>query len=136
MAGSPREQNVRGDWCWCGTRQSGGVGGWCGIRQSWEAASSYSGRGRNKELCVCVCFIYWLTFHKFQFLCAETFKSAYAVMLIVCVLCISGKRPAEDADDEPTYKRSRKSDDMVELRVLLQSKVSTRTLEYDRASFN
>ncbi|XP_053480338.1 heterogeneous nuclear ribonucleoprotein K isoform X2 [Ictalurus furcatus] len=34
----------------------------------------------------------------------------------------NGKRPAEDADDEPTYKRSRKSDDMVELRVLLQSK--------------
>ena len=37
-----------------------------------------------------------------------------------------GKRPAqEDEDsDEPTYKRSRKSDVMVELRVLLQSKVS------------
>ncbi|XP_017551931.1 heterogeneous nuclear ribonucleoprotein K isoform X1 [Pygocentrus nattereri] len=34
----------------------------------------------------------------------------------------NGKRPAQDGDDEPTYKRSRKSDDMVELRVLLQSK--------------
>ncbi|TSL97344.1 Heterogeneous nuclear ribonucleoprotein K [Bagarius yarrelli] len=34
----------------------------------------------------------------------------------------NGKRPAQDADDKPAYKRSRKSDDMVELRVLLQSK--------------
>lgn len=52
-------------------------------------------------------------------------------------LCISGKRPAEDVDDEPSYKRSRKSDDMVELRVLLQSKVSTEhTLQYGRMSLN
>ncbi|XP_066500342.1 heterogeneous nuclear ribonucleoprotein K [Hoplias malabaricus] len=34
----------------------------------------------------------------------------------------NGKRPAEDGDDEPTYKRSRKSEEVVELRVLLQSK--------------
>ncbi|XP_062855341.1 heterogeneous nuclear ribonucleoprotein K isoform X2 [Trichomycterus rosablanca] len=34
----------------------------------------------------------------------------------------NGKRPAQDADDEPTYKRSRTSDEIVELRVLLQSK--------------
>ncbi|XP_060736776.1 heterogeneous nuclear ribonucleoprotein K isoform X1 [Tachysurus vachellii] len=34
----------------------------------------------------------------------------------------NGKRPAQDLDDKPSYKRSRKSDDMVELRVLLQSK--------------
>uniref|UniRef100_A0A8B9KW99 Heterogeneous nuclear ribonucleoprotein K n=1 Tax=Astyanax mexicanus TaxID=7994 RepID=A0A8B9KW99_ASTMX len=34
----------------------------------------------------------------------------------------NGKRPAQDIDDKPDYKRSRKSDEMVELRVLLQSK--------------
>uniref|UniRef100_A0A4W4DXX8 Heterogeneous nuclear ribonucleoprotein K n=1 Tax=Electrophorus electricus TaxID=8005 RepID=A0A4W4DXX8_ELEEL len=34
----------------------------------------------------------------------------------------NGKRPAQDMDEEPTYKRSRKADDVVELRVLLQSK--------------
>ncbi|XP_076847606.1 heterogeneous nuclear ribonucleoprotein K isoform X2 [Brachyhypopomus gauderio] len=34
----------------------------------------------------------------------------------------NGKRPAQDVDEEPTYKRSRKGDDVVELRVLLQSK--------------
>lgn len=122
-----------------------GVGVALGNQGGWGVGVALGNHGRLRahivegvgtRNCVCVCFIYWLTFHKFQFLCAETFKSAYAVMLIVCVLCISGKRPAEDADDEPTYKRSRKSDDMVELRVLLQSKVSTRTLEYDRASFN
>ncbi|XP_030629492.1 heterogeneous nuclear ribonucleoprotein K isoform X1 [Chanos chanos] len=34
----------------------------------------------------------------------------------------NGKRPAEDPDEEKSFKRSRNSDDMVELRVLLQSK--------------
>ncbi len=36
----------------------------------------------------------------------------------------SGKRPAEDMDEEQTFKRSRNTDELVELRVLLQSKVS------------
>uniref|UniRef100_A0A673Y7V8 Heterogeneous nuclear ribonucleoprotein K n=1 Tax=Salmo trutta TaxID=8032 RepID=A0A673Y7V8_SALTR len=36
----------------------------------------------------------------------------------------NGKRPAEDADEEQSYKRSRNTEDMVELRILLQSKVS------------
>ena len=35
-----------------------------------------------------------------------------------------GKRPAEDMDEEQAFKRSRNTDEMVELRVLLQSKVS------------
>ncbi|TNN80658.1 Heterogeneous nuclear ribonucleoprotein K [Liparis tanakae] len=34
----------------------------------------------------------------------------------------NGKRPAEDADDQKSFKRSRNSDEMVELRILLQSK--------------
>uniref|UniRef100_A0A8C7GQC7 Heterogeneous nuclear ribonucleoprotein K n=1 Tax=Oncorhynchus kisutch TaxID=8019 RepID=A0A8C7GQC7_ONCKI len=34
----------------------------------------------------------------------------------------NGKRPAEDADEEQSYKRSRNTEDMVELRILLQSK--------------
>lgn len=35
-----------------------------------------------------------------------------------------GKRPAEDADEQKSFKRSRNSDEMVELRILLQSKVN------------
>ncbi|XP_029618142.1 heterogeneous nuclear ribonucleoprotein K isoform X3 [Salmo trutta] len=34
----------------------------------------------------------------------------------------NGKRPAEDAEEEHSFKRSRNTDDMVELRILLQSK--------------
>ncbi|XP_013861961.1 heterogeneous nuclear ribonucleoprotein K, like [Austrofundulus limnaeus] len=34
----------------------------------------------------------------------------------------NGKRPAEDMDEEQVFKRSRNTDEMVELRVLLQSK--------------
>uniref|UniRef100_A0A8C8DXU8 Heterogeneous nuclear ribonucleoprotein K n=1 Tax=Oryzias sinensis TaxID=183150 RepID=A0A8C8DXU8_9TELE len=34
----------------------------------------------------------------------------------------NGKRPAEDADEHKSFKRSRNSDEMVELRILLQSK--------------
>ena len=33
-----------------------------------------------------------------------------------------GKRPAEDMEDEQAFKRSRNTDEMVELRILLQSK--------------
>uniref|UniRef100_A0A3Q2Q3W0 Heterogeneous nuclear ribonucleoprotein K, like n=1 Tax=Fundulus heteroclitus TaxID=8078 RepID=A0A3Q2Q3W0_FUNHE len=36
----------------------------------------------------------------------------------------NGKRPAEDLDEEQAFKRSRNIDEMVELRVLLQSKVT------------
>lgn len=41
---------------------------------------------------------------------------------------LSGKRPAEDMDEEQAFKRSRNADEMVELRVLLQSKVKTHSL--------
>lgn len=34
----------------------------------------------------------------------------------------NGKRPAEDMEEEQAFKRSRNTDEMVELRVLLQSK--------------
>uniref|UniRef100_A0A8D3D7Z9 Heterogeneous nuclear ribonucleoprotein K n=1 Tax=Scophthalmus maximus TaxID=52904 RepID=A0A8D3D7Z9_SCOMX len=40
----------------------------------------------------------------------------------VFLLLFSGKRPAEDMEEEQTFKRSRNTDEMVELRVLLQSK--------------
>lgn len=43
----------------------------------------------------------------------------------VFLLLFSGKRPAEDMEEEQTFKRSRNTDEMVELRVLLQSKVKT-----------
>lgn len=36
-----------------------------------------------------------------------------------------GKRPAEDADEQKSFKRSRNCDEMVELRILLQSKVNS-----------
>lgn len=39
-------------------------------------------------------------------------------------LLLPGKRPAEDADEQKSFKRSRNSDEMVELRILLQSKVN------------
>lgn len=35
-----------------------------------------------------------------------------------------GKRPAEDVDEQKSFKRSRNCDEMVELRILLQSKVN------------
>lgn len=46
--------------------------------------------------------------------------------LSVCLfyLLMPGKRPAEDADEQKSFKRSRNSDEMVELRILLQSKVN------------
>lgn len=37
----------------------------------------------------------------------------------------SGKRPAEDTDEEKVFKRSRNTDEMVELRMLIQSKVKS-----------
>uniref|UniRef100_A0AAR2KBT6 Heterogeneous nuclear ribonucleoprotein K n=1 Tax=Pygocentrus nattereri TaxID=42514 RepID=A0AAR2KBT6_PYGNA len=45
----------------------------------------------------------------------------------------NGKRPAEDMDEEQAFKRSRNTDEMVELRVLLQSKkmiVTFKTLAF------
>lgn len=54
--------------------------------------------------------------------------------MIFCIFCspvchgvyllVPGKRPAEDADEQKSFKRSRNSDEMVELRILLQSKVN------------
>ncbi|MEQ2274808.1 hypothetical protein XENORESO_012073 [Xenotaenia resolanae] len=44
----------------------------------------------------------------------------------------NGKRPAEDMDEEQAFKRSRNIDEMVELRVLLQSKV---TREHIRSGY-
>uniref|UniRef100_A0A667ZB94 Heterogeneous nuclear ribonucleoprotein K n=1 Tax=Myripristis murdjan TaxID=586833 RepID=A0A667ZB94_9TELE len=41
---------------------------------------------------------------------------------VIKLLAPSGKRPAEDMDEEQAFKRSRNTDEMVELRVLLQSK--------------
>uniref|UniRef100_A0A8C9WSL0 Heterogeneous nuclear ribonucleoprotein K n=1 Tax=Scleropages formosus TaxID=113540 RepID=A0A8C9WSL0_SCLFO len=41
---------------------------------------------------------------------------------LVLSCCSTGKRPAEDMDEEQAFKRSRNTDEMVELRILLQSK--------------
>lgn len=46
-----------------------------------------------------------------------------------------GKRPAEDADEQKSFKRSRNSDEMVELRILLQSKVNNFVLYVWRPVF-
>lgn len=43
-----------------------------------------------------------------------------------------GKRPAEDADEQKSFKRSRNSDEMVELRILLQSKVNPFTFHFEQ----
>lgn len=48
----------------------------------------------------------------------------------VIILPLPGKRPAEDMDEEQAFKRSRNTDEMVELRVLLQSKVSIHSSFY------
>lgn len=51
-----------------------------------------------------------------------------------CKIChyhlMPGKRPAEDADEQKSFKRSRNSDEMVELRILLQSKVNHHLVFY------
>lgn len=44
---------------------------------------------------------------------------------------LSGKRPAEDMDEEQAFKRSRNTDEMVELRVLLQSKVKKKNIQFN-----
>lgn len=46
------------------------------------------------------------------------------VVTVCFYLRMPGKRPAEDADEQKSFKRSRNSDEMVELRILLQSKVN------------
>lgn len=46
-------------------------------------------------------------------------------LVLMQPFCLPGKRPAEDMDEEQAFKRSRNTDEMVELRVLLQSKVKT-----------
>lgn len=48
----------------------------------------------------------------------------YVGMSMCFYLLVPGKRPAEDADEQKSFKRSRNSDEMVELRILLQSKVN------------
>ena len=40
-----------------------------------------------------------------------------------------GKRPAEDIEEEQAFKRSRNTDEMAELRILLQSKMLGQGLE-------
>lgn len=47
-----------------------------------------------------------------------------SVVMLCFYLLLPGKRPAEDADEQKSFKRSRNSDEMVELRILLQSKVN------------
>ena len=55
----------------------------------------------------------------------SAFLKALCAELSVCFyLFLPGKRPAEDADEQKSFKRSRNSDEMVELRILLQSKVN------------
>lgn len=49
---------------------------------------------------------------------------------------MTGKRPAEDADEHKSFKRSRNSDEMVELRILLQSKVNQLPFHVTRYSLN
>lgn len=49
---------------------------------------------------------------------------------------MTGKRPAEDADEHKSFKRSRNSDEMVELRILLQSKVNQLPFHVTRYSLS
>lgn len=80
--------------------------------------------------------------NEFQSTCAVLFASplsgglflmklslVFFAFLLVYLL-VPGKRPAEDADEQKSFKRSRNSDEMVELRILLQSKVNMFTLPY------
>lgn len=69
-----------------------------------------------------------------MFICLTAFWGSFSHEMIFCIFCspvchgvyllVPGKRPAEDADEQKSFKRSRNSDEMVELRILLQSKVN------------
>lgn len=61
-------------------------------------------------------------------LCGQSLYTCRALDLYLTPAASSllwGKRPAEDMEEEQAFKRSRNTDEMVELRVLLQSKVKT-----------
>lgn len=47
-----------------------------------------------------------------------------------CADVLAGKRQAEDSEEQQGGKRARNSDDTVELRILLQSKVTHRHCVY------
>lgn len=69
-----------------------------------------------------MCFnAFWGLFDYYIFLVEGC---ACRVVSMCFYLLMPGKRPAEDADEQKSFKRSRNSDEMVELRILLQSKVN------------
>lgn len=77
------------------------------------------------KICFCsllcfYCFLggfFWIEFYPRE-------GCVYQVVNVCFYLFVPGKRPAEDADEQKSFKRSRNSDEMVELRILLQSKVN------------
>lgn len=88
---------------------------------------------------LCCLQVYRVWKNEFQstcavFICLTAFWGSFSHEIIFCIfaffLChviyrlVPGKRPAEDADEQKSFKRSRNSDEMVELRILLQSKVN------------
>lgn len=70
------------------------------------------------ECCVCRMSIV------FPLICVLFISFLFFVFSPFLYLLLPGKRPAEDADEQKSFKRSRNSDEMVELRILLQSKVN------------
>lgn len=75
--------------------------------------------GILKKKCVCNCLLRFsmIVVNSLVFICSVL------VQIWPALHFLSGKRPAEDMDEEQAFKRSRNADEMVELRVLLQSKV-------------
>lgn len=75
----------------------------------------------------CVFFVFCFSLAAFwgSFAHEIIFCIFFCISLCHCVYrLVPGKRPAEDADEQKSFKRSRNSDEMVELRILLQSKVN------------
>lgn len=70
-----------------------------------------------------MCCVYFLTAF-WGFFSHEIISSIFAFLCHGVYRLVPGKRPAEDADEQKSFKRSRNSDEMVELRILLQSKVN------------
>lgn len=66
-----------------------------------------------------------------------TLQRSHGFLLFIYFnLLMTGKRPAEDADEHKSFKRSRNSDEMVELRILLQSKVNQLPFHVTRYSLS
>lgn len=83
----------------------------------------YYGNNVFEERQQCVFYVYIYILLQLPRTCLSTAFRVTASLRLTKSPVSLGKRPAEDMDEEQAFKRSRNTDEMVELRVLLQSKV-------------